>query len=321
MNTSGEYVSNKEAIKSILSSFGYPIKENNDYIQTSAIFRMGDDPTSVAIYYDKNKVIDFVTSSHYTVNDFLSIVTEKKTPEELAKYLEQNNIVLKYSDKSQEIKQKKKFDSSLLLFLQNEHSYPISRGISENTCKLFQGGTVGPVKGKLRNRYTFPIKNSKNEIVGFSGRTLDGDKRKYMHFGTKSEWVWPAFLNGKIINNCKSVILVESAMDVLYMWENDIKNVICLFGTDLSLSVLNFLLKCNVERILIATNNEPNNDNIGNNAAEKIKGRLIRYFDERGIIIKLPFQKDFCDMNKDELQRWIQEARAEVGNKYFNYEL
>jgi hypothetical protein len=79
MNTSGEYVSNKEAIKSILSSFGYPIKENNDYIQTSAIFRMGDDPTSVAIYYDKNKVIDFVTSSHYTVNDFLSIVTEKKT--------------------------------------------------------------------------------------------------------------------------------------------------------------------------------------------------------------------------------------------------
>lgn len=324
---------NKSKIISILNSNGYSVTDNDSYISFPAKWRNGDDNMSVSYYIDSGKVIDWVVSEHFDTKELIRRVLNIKDDGEVASFIAKHEICLDFSDKNK-IKQKKKFDESLLIHLQKDHTYPISRGISEETCRLFDGGKVGDVKGKLKNRYTWPIKNYKNEIVGFSGRTLDNSKLKYMHFGSKSDWCWPAFLNAKIINKCKSVILVESAMDVLYMWDNGIKNVICLFGTDLSLSVLNFLLKCNVEKIIISTNNEPDNVikntniGIGNHAAEKIKGRLLRYFDSKSIIVKLPQgytnhdikAKDFCDMEKESLNKWINDVKISAGEKYFKYE-
>lgn len=320
MYNSGEYLpnNNKDRIKDILQSNGYNVTDCGNYIQFPALWRNGDDTTSVTCYPDTGKVIDWVTSEHFDIRELFCRVLNLKSDIEINNAIKENNIVI---NKEVQIKQKKIFDESLLSYLQPDHSYPISRGVSELTCRLFEGGTVGEVKGKLKNRYTWPVKNSRGEIIGFTGRSLNEDKIKYKHFGNKTEWIWPAFLNNKIIAECRSVILVESNMDILYLWDRGIKNVICLFGSDLSLPILNYLLRRNVEKIIISTNNELDSPNggVGNEAAIKIKKKLSKYFDSHNCIIKLPPEKDFCDCSTEQIQKFKEELELSVGKKYFMY--
>lgn len=322
MFNSGQFSSNKEAIKSILSSHGYKFTDHEHYISCSANYRNVIDTSSVVLYWKDDKVIDFAGGFTGSVKDFLQLVTEQKTVEELNSYLLSNNLILKDIEPELKIKQKKIFSKELLLYLQPNHDYPLSRGISLNTCQLFRGGFVGPdVKGKQKNRYVFPIFNSKEEVVGFTGRSISNDIPKWKHTGNKTEWVWPCFLNNKIISKCKSVILVESPMDCLYMWDAGIKNSICLFGVKLSIPILNYLLRQNTEKIIIATNNEMDlNGGVGNKASLEIKVKLSRYFDSKNIIIKLPSKKDFCDMGMDDVRKYKQELIVLIGDKYFNYE-
>ncbi len=323
MFNSGEYISNnnKDKIKDILQSNGYNVKDCGNYIQFPALWRNGDDSTSVTCYPDSGRVIDWVTSEKFDIKELFCRVLNLKSDNEINDAIKNSNIIIN-NHRETDIKQKKTFDESLLLYIQPDHSYPISRGVSEHTCKLFEGGAVGEVKGKLKHRYTWPIKNSKGEIIGFSGRTLNDSKIKYQHFGNKTEWIWPAFLNNKIIAKCRSVILVESNMDILYLWDKGIKNVICLFGSDLSLPILNYLLRRNVDKIIISTNNELDSPNggVGNEAAIKIKKKLSKYFDAHNCIIKLPFKKDFCDMSTEEINKWKEELILQIGDKYFNYD-
>ena len=77
-----------------------------------------------------------------------------------------------------------------------DHSYWIGRGVSESTIKSFNGGVV--LSGKMKDRYVFPIKNYKKQIVGFSGKIffdktkLDGTPRKLLHIGLMSNLGWKA---------------------------------------------------------------------------------------------------------------------------------
>jgi hypothetical protein len=41
--------------------------------------------------------------------------------------------------------------------------------------------------------------------------------------------------------------------------------------------VLNYLLRISPNKIIVATNNEPDNNFVGNNASEKIKKKLNKY--------------------------------------------
>lgn len=316
MYNSGQF-SNKETIKNILSSHGYKFRDMGEYLTCQAVFRGGSDEGSVAIYPNKFAK-DFVTATVYPIPEFLQLVTQQKSEEELKSYFEKNNIVIQEVDNSPKITQRKKYPKELLLHISDDYSYANSRGISNETCKLFQCGAVTGAKGVQNNRFVFPIFNQKDEVVGFSGRTLNNNPRKYIVNGDKKLFVWPAFINDKIIDKCKCVILTESNFDILWMFENGIKNVLCLFGTELNLGILNYLLRRNIEKIIISTNNEESG--VGNEAALKIKKKLNKYFDNKNSIIKLPYKKDFCDMTKPELQKWMDEIKIQIGYGYFNYE-
>ncbi len=120
--------------------------------------------------------------------------------------------------------------------------------------------------------------------------------------GAKKEFVWPAFLNLSIIREKKEVILVESPACVLKMWDCGIRNVLCLFGTELQLGLLNFLLRIDPDRMIISTNNEESQT--GNRAADKMAIKLRRYFDAKQIRTVLPNKKDFAEMSIHEISQW-----------------
>lgn len=214
------------------------------------------------------------------------------------------------------------YDLSILKSLIKNYSYFESRGISAETQKFFKMGVAG--KGKLNQRVVIPIENERHDkIVGFTGRLIDDKNEwhiknktpKYKHLLDIGSCVFPYFPN-EIKKAKNKIILVEGPGDVLYLWDRGIKNVICLFGVNISSKVLGYLIQLNPEEILIATNNELNSSNkgVGNKSAEKIRGKLLNFFNEEKVKIALPQLKDFLDFwtkGEDEEQRllneWIRE--------------
>ena len=162
--------------------------------------------------------------------------------------------------------------------------------------------------GKMKDRYVFPIFNSKNKIVGFSGRDLmnyeNSHRPKWKHIGSKSTWVYPAFLNADILLKNKKIIIVESIGDLLALWDAGIKYVIVSFGLDASSRLLNFLLKIDPNEVILSFNNDEANNSAGNKAADKTFNKLKKYFDPKQIKIILPDKKDFGEMNKKEIINW-----------------
>jgi len=204
------------------------------------------------------------------------------------------------------ISEQKIFDENLLDKIGKDQSYWINRGVSEKTLKQFKGGIVR--SGKMKDRYVFPIFNSKNKIVGFSGRDLmnykNSHRPKWKHIGSKSTWVYPAFLNSDLIIKNKKIIIVESIGDLLALWDAEIKNVIVSFGLDISSQLLNFFLKIDPNEVILSFNNDEANNSAGNKAADKAFNKLNKYFDSKQIKIILPDKKDFGEMSKEEIINW-----------------
>ena len=97
------------------------------------------------------------------------------------------------------------------------------------------------------NRIMFPLFDTNNRAVGFSGRiynTSEGSK----YINTKET---PIFKKGELLYNyynakdhvrlSKNVILVEGFMDVIRLYSVGIKNVVALMGTSLTKEQINLL--------------------------------------------------------------------------------
>ena len=138
-----------------------------------------------------------------------------------------------------------------------------------------------------------------------SGRSLLDRNPKWKHIGEKSQWKYPLQLNNKIVRQEKKAILVESIGDMLALWDCGIKNVIVTFGLDVSVSVVSYLLRIDVDDIFIAFNNDQNKNSAGNKAAKKAYSRLSRHFDSEQIHIAIPRESsDFGEMDKEEILGW-----------------
>ncbi len=91
---------------------------------------------------------------------------------------------------------------------------------------------------------------------------------------------------------------------MLSLWDSGIKNVVVTFGLDVSVSIINFLLRYDIDKIHISFNNDQEGNSAGNMAAEKAKKKLLKYFDFGQVLISLPIKNDFGDMTKEEILEW-----------------
>ena len=165
----------------------------------------------------------------------------------------------------------------------------------------------------MKNRFVFPVFNSKDQIIGFSGRYIfpipeNSKTPKWKHMGDKKEWKYPLKVNSKILKKNKKVALVESIGDMLALWEAGVKNVIVVFGLNVSTAIVNTLISLDPNKIIIALNNDSSYNNAGNIAAEKAMNKLRRYFDYSQLSINLPSHGDFGDMTKDDIKLWAEES-------------
>lgn len=264
------------------------------------------------------------TSSAFSCAKFQSDLTHNKliraylykdaTPEALA-LLETSFI-----DPDPKIEADKVYPEEMLKELIPDHRYWINRGISEDVLRRLEGGYVPKErKGKLAGRYVFPIRDHiTGRIVGFSGRLVDPNSfgPKYKNLIKTSRCVYPAFYTKESILKHRKVILVESTGDALSLMTYGIDCLLILFGLNLNSRILGFLASISPKLIVISTNNDSigkkESDCAGNKAAEAIKCKLVHFFGENRVKIRLPITgKDWNEAEVSEIELLKKELFSE----------
>ncbi|WGH24610.1 MAG: DNA primase [Candidatus Shikimatogenerans bostrichidophilus] len=123
----------------------------------------------------------------------------------------------------------------------------------------------------FRNRIMFPIKDINGNIIGFGGRTLNLSIRinKYINsknnlFFNKSNILYGLYENHKYISKNNLCYLVEGYMDLLSLYNANVKNVLSTLGTNISSNHINKIKKYTNNVILLY-----DGDTSGINAAIK----------------------------------------------------
>lgn len=293
-------------IKDILEDLGYkPQVSGSQWLRMNAVYRNGNS-LSLVVNQETGWFEDFVTGHNGPLFK-LVMMTLGIGEQEAKKYLTGSYYSLQeVKEKTVEkIDQQKFFPSDYCNDLLPSYSFYKNRGISEATLKEFDSGVK--TYGKMNNRFVFPIYDSNKKIIGIAGRELfqNSERSKWKIMGRKVKFLYPHHLTQNFIEKSREVILVESIGDGLALYENGIKNFLITFGLTISKELILYLIRLNIDKVIIATNNDvKSSENRGLLAADNIKLKLLKYFRDDQIIIKLPTKKDFGEMNAQDITNW-----------------
>ena len=298
-----------ETLQEGLRNLGFSPKDFGDYFRMKAIYRQGSNPLALCVEKNTGNFRDFGAFSPYP---------QKGSWQDLQRLVGKTSSGISFNrpqEEQEKFMKQVEFPIEMLKRLLPMWDFYTERGISEETMKSFQSGMA--MSGKLARRICFPVFNTANKIIGFAGRWYKSQvpnemTPKWKLISPKTNFVYPCHLNKP---NTLGVILVESIGCVVRLKECGINNAFCLFGTSLGGGLLKYLISENPNRIFIATNNEPDNNSIGNLAAEKIQKKLVKFFDESKIHVELPFGKDFFDMTNEEVVRWYNNLQQKYAEK------
>lgn len=293
-----------DKIGEILTEMGYSLRDYGKEYRTTPLYRESDNPTVLSIKKETGRWVDFKHSLSGSFEELIKLTLNLKSLEEAQNWLKTKNHYSSKATARPKLKTRRSFDKSTLENLIEDHSYWEGRGIAEDIVKLFSGGIMP--EGRMKNRYVFPIFNSKQTLLGFTGRYLYNNEKvpKWKHLGDKSQWIYPFQINFNIIKEQKKVILIESVGDMLSLWQAGVKNTMVIFGLDVSVAQLNALIKIDPDKMIISLNNDEHNNNAGNVAAEKLKRKLLKYFDKNQVAIHLPTANDFGEMSLEQVKEW-----------------
>ena len=297
-------------IKEILQSIGYSnISEDTKNFRMKPIYRDSSSNTVLSVRKDTGSFIDFSRNLSGSFNQLIKLSLNFKTEQEALEWIGKNvdgGINLNHKEQKPTIKEPKIFSKVCLEKVIADHSYWINRGVSQKTLELFNGGIVKV--GKMKDRYIFPIYDYKKNLIGVSGRDMINDpnskRPKWKHIGDKSQWKYPMQLNNKLLRKKREAIVVESIGDMLALWDAGIQNTVVTFGLQISVSLINYFLRIDAQKIYLSFNNDEGENSAGNQAAKKNHNRLLRYFDPEQIAVALPFKGDFGDMSREQIFEW-----------------
>ncbi len=176
----------------------------------------------------------------------------------------------------------------------------------------------------LQNRITIPIHDEFGNVVGFSGRTQDGNV-KYLN--SKQS---PVFDKSKILynfhniisNDFKKILIVEGFFDVITASQSGIENVVATMGVAFTNDHLSLLKKHKVLEIYLGfdTDNagiKTTNDNAKILLKNNFNVKVITYEDAKDL-------DEFLQNNvntKDDLFNYAQEFPLYYINQYTNKQL
>jgi hypothetical protein len=295
----------RDNIYETLTSLGYKLSDRGSYWQTNALYRNGDNRTALQIYKDTGIWKDYVEQTPYMpFEKLLKITLNTDDDNEIKNYIK-DDFPLRVVQSKQKIEMEKIYSEDVLSKLLPHYKFYNDKGIDDQTLKLFKGGLA--TNGNMFQRFVFPIYNLNNQIHGFSGRDMVNSKNrpKWKHMGVKSKWLFPNHLSSDSIKKKNEVILVESIGDVLNLFQNGYKNVLCTFGLEISPSLISYLIGLNPQKIIISFNDDSKSSfNSGKFGALKNFFKLQGFFDNSKLYTHLPSLNDFGDMSSNDINDW-----------------
>jgi len=301
----------------VLSELGYKLASYGKDYRTQAVYRDGKNASSIIISPSSGTFYDFGTNSGGSIVKLIALTRgiEEYEVNEVCEKIK-SNPTLKFEDV---IDIPKTFSDKCLDNTFKNYEYFEGRKISKDTQVRFEACV--PYRGPLSGRITFPIRDFRNRIIGFTGRDPNWKKGspypKWLIFRPKRHFVYSHKTATPAIKEGKSIILVESVADLLSFYECGIKNVICLFGLNISKSVIKYVLSLNPQNIIISTNKDgEENDFHGEEGARKLKDKLLTYFSEDKIKISLPdLANDWNDIlnlngGEEHIKKWYKDTES-----------
>ncbi len=212
-------------------------------------------------------------------------------------------LSLEIVDPDPKVEMDKVYPEDSLSRLIPDYRYWVGRGISEEVLRRMGGGLApAEERSKLSGRFVLPIRDERGRIVGFTGRLVSEASFGpiWKHLCRASKVIFPIHVAAEPIRATRKVVLVESPGDQLSCAEVGMWNVLILLGLNLNARILGFLVSVNPSHIIISTNNDaigrPESANAGNKAADKLRAKLVPFFGEERVVIRLPTTKK--DWNK-----------------------
>ena len=299
-------------IKQILLNLGFSnISDLGKEYRARPIYRDSDNSTVLSVKKDTGYFVDYARGLSGPLEKLVELCLGCSSGD-AKKWLEsdQGFIVKKRHIYDIPAKKYKTLSPNAFDDVIRDNSYWLNRGISEETISVFDGGVFE--KGRMKNRYTFPIYDSNKKLIGVSGRYIYNIKEgsrvpKWKHIGEKSKWQHPAYFNSDVLKQKDFVIVVESIGDMLSLWGAGYKNVLVSFGLDLSFALINSIIKYDIDKIVLAFNNDENL--AGNNASQKCYKKLLKFFDEEQVQVCLPTKNDFGEMTDGEIKLWAKKIK------------
>lgn len=158
-------------------------------------------------------------------------------------------------------------------------------------------------KGNMAYRCVCPIfSDDYKYVVGYSGRTIQDSKPKWLHSNFKSGHnlynIWFAKTS---IKQKKSVILVEGIFDVLRLEEAGIRNSVSTFGLNIGQVQERMFQKMGVQNIIFGFDN----DGAASKAIEAIQKKYEMYYNFH---IMTPPKKDWAECSSQEIKQHVDQS-------------
>ena len=121
-----------------------------------------------------------------------------------------------------------------------EQNFEDKELLESNVVKLDKNNKI---RDFFYNRLMFPITNEHGKIVGFGGRVLDNSNPKYINspesdFFKKRNILYNLFNAKQTIRSKKNMLICEGYMDVISLYDKNIKTAVAPLGTSLTESHL-----------------------------------------------------------------------------------
>ena len=263
-----ENITYNQAIVKLGTRLGLDIESNNNKEES----------------YDLNNELDIMYYGHRLLADYYNyILLNTKEAEDALKYLLDRGLsedVIKHFNLGYAPR-----DNNIALNFFNSNKINLDLMVEAGLLGKNDNGDYYDV---FKDRVMFPIKNSQNQVVAFSGRTMSTDKSVPKYYNTHETKIFEKRTVLYNYSDARSfiakeneVILCEGYMDVIKAHQNGMKNAVALMGTNIDNNKLKEVLSL-VKKITLSLDN----DEAGSKAQIEIGNRIIQTTDN---VYKLKF--------------------------------
>jgi len=166
---------------------------------------------------------------------------------------------------------------------------------------------------RFRGRLMFPIKNPRGEVIGFSGRVIEGSETEAKYINSpetfvyhKRETLFGIDVARDAIKKAGSVMIVEGEFDMITPYQQGIENIVAIKGSAVTREQL-LLLKRYVGKISLLLDA----DSAGEEAVRRSVWEIEDLELEAGVV-KIDFAKDPDEAVKKDLARFKKAIKSPV---------